>query len=267
MAGPYFQNVAALAASASANSLSPALNSLFTSGAGVHIACVVSKNNDVHNCGTAGWTKIAQTNSGASFTASIWIAAQGAAAPTFTWVEAVACHAQLAYYPDPMAKVAPDVSISGTAGADSTGTHTSNGFNSDANNTLAIYIDACAINTALAAPAGWTENSDVGSATSNTRQVFGSKALATSGLSSGNISVVGGVADWVQFQIELRQDDTAGLFASEFDTLAFLEPPEGLSIPKVEAYAWLEADDLRMSKMEVYAWLEPIPLTRRVSLM
>lgn len=189
MAGPAYRATGALAASASAASLAPAKPALDTNGNGILIAVVCSKNNATHSTATSGWTKIAQSNSGASFTASIWIAAESASAPSFTWTGAAACHAQIAYYTDPQNTMNNGVSVSGTTGTGTTSTHTSTGFNSDADNVLAIYADACAANTAIATPAGWSEDSDTGSGTSATRQAFGSKPVASSGTGSGNISV------------------------------------------------------------------------------
>lgn len=263
MAGPLFAGIGGLAASASAASLSPALPTPHTNGNGIYIAVVASKNNATHSTATGGWTQIAQTNSGASFTASIWIAAQGASAPTFTWTGAAACHAQIIYYTDPQNTMAASVSVTGTTGTGTTATHTSTGFTSDANTVLAIYADACAVSTSLATPAGWTEDFDNGSATSGSRQVFGSKSIATSGTGSGNISVSGGAAAWVQFQIEVKgSTPTAGLQVSKVGLSAWAEP-SGLAVSKATVEAWLETNDARFSKVELAAWLDPSNASRR----
>lgn len=267
MAGPVFSSSGALALTSSGTSLAPAKPTV-DSAAGLLVASVCSKNNATHTTVTPGWTKIAQTNSGASFTASIWIALESAAAPTFSWTGAAAGHAQIAYYSDPANGVNNGISVTGTTGSGTTSTHTSTGFNSDAADTLAIYTDACAANTAIATPAGWTENVDNGSATSTTRQAFGSRSLAASGSASGNVSIVGGAAAWVQFQIEIKGLAAApGFQVSKLGVGAFVEPPAGFDVSKVSVSAWLETNDVRFSKLEVAAWLDRANRSRRMSLM
>jgi hypothetical protein len=121
-------------------------------------------------------------NSGASFTASLWIAAEGAAAPTFTWTGSVACSAPRSLIiRDPQNGPAGDGFGQRDDRRGTTATHTSTGFTSDANDALAVYADAAAANTAIATPAGWTEDVDAGSATDAGRTAFGNKAIATSG--------------------------------------------------------------------------------------
>lgn len=272
MAGPTFENNGALATTASGTSLSPARPTPVQLG-GVYIACVCSKNNAVHATATGGWSLLSQVNSGASFTASLWIAPSGSAAPTFTWTGAAAGHAQIAYYaPDANNAAHNGVSISGTTGTGTASPHTSTGFNTDANDALAIYVDACSVNTGLSTPAGWAEDADTGSATSATRQTFGSKSVATSGSASGNISVAGGAAAWVQFQIEIKNKAAVGgVEISKEGLLAWLEAPAGFDVAKSGVYAWLETNDVRFAKAELYAWLDgtasPSGGRRRMSLM
>jgi hypothetical protein len=182
----------------------------------------------------------------------------------------VAGSAQIAYYSDAANVVNNGVSVSGTTGTGSTSTHTSTGFNTDADNALALYLDACAANTAIATPSGWTEDLDGGSATSATRQAFGSKSIATSGTGSGNISVTGGNAAWVQFQIEIKgQAATAGFQVSKLAATAFVEPPAGFDVAKLSAAAWVETNDFRIAKLEAAAWLDSAASVggRRMSLM
>lgn len=285
MAGPVFTGAGGLAASAAAASLSPAKPALNTNSNGCLLAVVCSKNNAAHSTATPGWSLLSQVNSGASFTASLWIAADSAAAPTFTWTGSVACHAQIASYSDPQNTMSSSVSVSGTTGTGTTSTHSSTGFNSDVDNALAVYVDACAVSTALNQPAGWAEDVDNGSATSATRQVFGSKLLGASGSASGNISVTGGNAAWVQFQVELKGTAPAsGLSASKLEALAFVDPhdlaasqvealawlnPDNAGFAKAEALAWLDPNDVRFAKVEILAWLDKPTTTarRRMSLM
>lgn len=256
MAGPSQQSIGAFAASASAAALTPGLPTVDTNGNGGLLAICVSKNNAVHSTATSGWSKITQVNSGASFTVSLWKAAQGSAAPAFTWTGAAACSAQISYYTDPQNTVdAAGIALLGAAGSGTTSTHTSAGGNTTANNVDAVYIDVCAANTAVGTPAGWTEDSDAGSATSVTRHVFGEKAVATSGTASGAISVTGGNAAWVQFQVQI-----AGTAAAA-----------AMQASKVEAFTWEDAaDGAGASKAEVFTWLDQVAAAsdrRRMSLM
>lgn len=268
MAGPAFQGVGGLSVTAGAASLAPAKPAVDGQN-GLLVAIVCSKNNATHSTATSGWSKIAQTNSGASFTASIWIAPESSGAPTFTWTGSAAGHAQIAYYSDAANVVNNGVSVSGTTGTGTTTTHTSTGFTSDATNALAIYADACAANTAIATPSGWTEDADGGSATSATRQAFGSKSIASSGSGSGNISVTGGNAAWVQFQIEIKgQAATAGFQASKARLEAWAEPRAGFAVAKANVMAWVETGQIMYAKAEISAWLDPASATRRrMSLM
>ena len=251
-----FLRVGTRAQSASAASLAPvkpAVNGLN----GILLAVVSSKNNATHSTATAGWGQVGtQQNSGASFTSSLWIAAEGAGAPTFTWTGAVACQAQIAYYADPNNPLDPTPG-STTVGSGLTATHTSASLNTTRDLSLVVYVDVAAANTALALPVGWTENVDAGSATDVGRTVFGSKAVNTSGSASGAISVTGANAAWVQRQIELKITAAPGLEQSKIETIAWLDPNEGLSSSKIEAVAWLESLTLQFSKIEVVAWVEP----------
>lgn len=60
---------------------------------------------------------------------------------------------------------------------------------------------------------------------------FGSKA---------DIRLSDRAAAWVQFQIEVRQDDTPSHFLSMVTTDAVPEPPAGTDFSKVETLAWLD---------------------------
>lgn len=256
MAGPAFIRVGTRAQSAAAASLAVTKPTV-DSATGVLLAAVTSKNNATHSTATAGWTKLSQTNSGASFTASLWIAAESAAAPTFTWTGSVACSAQIAYYNDPQNTTNATVSVSGTTGSGTTSTHTSTGFTSDANNALAVYVDVAAANTAIGTPTGWTEDLDNGSATDVGRTAFGSKSIAASGSGSGNISVTGAAAAWVQFQVELKGSAASTLQASKVEAAAWLDPVLGHAAAKIEAAAWLDpVDGHAASKIEAVAWLD-----------
>jgi hypothetical protein len=253
---PAFVAVGTRATSAGAATISPAKPTIVGNAGGVLLAVVTSKNNAVHSCSTSGWSLVgSQINSGASFTASLWIAAEGAAAPTFTWTGSVACSAQVAYYWDSLGPM--DVSVSASSNANgTTSTHTSAAFTSTRANALAVYIDVAAANTALATPAGWTEQVDAGSATDAGRTVWGDKVLGASGSSSGAISVTGAAAAWVQWQVELRVATSTGLDASKMEAGAWYDPGTGVDAAKIEVGAWLESPtEMAVAKIEVGAWL------------
>lgn len=256
MAGPVFPAVGARAQSAGAVTLTPAKPSVMTTG-GVLLAVCQTKNNAVHATATPGWVNIGQVNSGASFTASLWIAPESAAAPVFTWSGSVACGAQVAYL------VSGSGNLDSAAGASSnsnglTGTHTSTSVNTTRNDSLVLYVDAAAANTATATPAGWTENVDNGSATDAGHNSFGSKAVAVSGSASGAISISGANAAWVQWQVEIMMAaPAAALAASKVEADAWLDPPPGLVSTKIETVAWLDnPKQIDASKIEVVAWLD-----------
>jgi hypothetical protein len=202
-------------------------------------AVVQSDNNATHACADAAWQKLSQVNSGASFTASLWRAAEGAAAPTFTWTGSVPCAARIAYYADGsnVTEAAPGNS---TSNSGATSTHSTSSIASTRDNSLFVYFDAANANTALAQPAGWTENEDNGSATDGGRIAFGSKAAPTSGTNSGAISIAGANAEWVQWQVELRVQLATGFQASKEAIAAWIEPVAGFASSKVDFYAWIE---------------------------
>lgn len=267
MAGPGFVRVGTRAQSAGAATLSPTKPTIDAAN-GVLLCVVTSKNNATHATATSGWAQVGtQVNSGASFTASLWRAAEGAGAPTFTWAGSVACSAQIAYYADP-ANVTDTTLGTPSSNSGATATHSTTAITTGRDNSLAIYVDVAAANTAIAQPTGWTENSDAGSATDAGRTAFGSKAVASSGASSGAISVTGANAAWVQWQVELRGELAAAnsLQVSKAEALAWLDPPEGFDVSKAEVLAWLDApDEANFSKVEVLAWLDydPTPVTGR----
>lgn len=264
MAGPVFRANGARATSAGAATIAPAKPTVDGQN-GVLLAVVTSKNNATHATATPGWSLVgSQTNSGASFTASLWIAAESAGAPTFTWTGSVACSAQISYYSDPANSMNIGVSVIDTPSTGTTSPHSSAAINTDADNALAVYIDVAAANTALTNPAGWTQDVSGGSATDAGRTTFGSKAVASSGSSSGAISSAGAVAAWVQWQLELKGSTAAaGLQVSKASLVAWAEPPAGLDVSKATLAAWVETNDLRFSKVELIAWLDSTGSTRR----
>jgi hypothetical protein len=249
MASPGYLTIGAFSGAASGTSVAPALPGRVGLN-GALIAVVCSKNNATHSTATSGWTKLNQTNSGANFTASVWVAASNAGAPTFTWTGSVANSAQIALYYDIDGVIdVAGIALLGAVGTGTTSPHGSAGGNTTADDVLAVSIDVCATNTAVGAAAGWTENNDQGSGTTGTRHVFGSKVIATSGTASGALSVTGGAAAYAQFQIQVAQvAPTAGLQISKVEAGAWVDPNDGLSVSRVEAGAWVEADSTEIIK-------------------
>jgi hypothetical protein len=259
-----FAAVGTRAQSASAATLSPAKPAITGNAGGVLLAVVTSKNGAVHACSTPGWSRIgAQVSASASFTASLWIAPESADAPVFTWSGAAACSAQVAYYWDSLGPM--EVSVAAlTLNSGTDLNHSTAAFASTRANALAVYVDVAAANTALAAPAGWIERVDAGSATDAGRTVWGDKALGAAGSSSGAIAVVGANADWVQWQVELLVALGDGLESSKMETGAWFDPGEGLDFAKIEVGAWLEnPNEVSISVIEVGAWLVADAFTPR----
>lgn len=215
MAAPSYLNVGTSAVSAGATSRTPALPASRTNG-NILIAVVGSKNNATHSISGSGWASLAsQTNSGTGWTVSYWwrVVDGTEAAPTISWTGSVACFGQIVQYTRQNSDTAAPFGTIGTAGTGTGATHTSTGFNSTRNNSLIIYLDAAIANTAIATPTNWTERFDAGSATSVTRFAGGDRTLTTSGSASGNISVTGAAAAWVQRQFELLEPILTGTLA------------------------------------------------------
>jgi hypothetical protein len=261
--GPTTRTLGTLAASAGATTLTPALPAQDTNPKGVILAICATKNNAVHSTATSGWVNKTQVNSGAGWTVSLWAAPAGSAAPVFTWTGSVACSAQCVYYSDPQNTMsAAGVSVLGTPGTGTTSPHTSAGANTTAAAALVAYIDACAANASAGTSAGWTELFDNGSATSVSRFVWGDKQVPTSGTASGAISITGGVAAYVQFQVQLIGDTPpAGFQVTKEFMGAWLDPPGGVDFSKMEMLVWLDTNDVRFSKLEMLAWLDPVAAT------
>jgi hypothetical protein len=183
-------------------------------------ASIGSKNNATHSSSTPGWTKVAQQNSGASWTVSLWryTGADATAAATInvTWTGSVNAFGQ-------------SWRVQGRSGSDPIGatsvntgtaaTHSTTGITTTVQGSRVMYVDASAANTAIAAPASWTENVDNGG-TGATRLAVGGRDLSSAGSSSGNISVAGAVAAWVQWQIELPPQQPAFMMAASSNITA-----------------------------------------------
>lgn len=201
MSTPAFSSAGARSQSAGATTLTPALPSGRASP-GIMLAVLTTKNNAVHNCSTSGWSLVGQQNSGASFTASLWIAQGNAAAPVFTWTGSVACSAMVMAYNDPTGVMHVGVGAS-TVNTGNTSPHSSSAIVTTQNNALVVYVDVSAANTALTNPGTYTSNVSSGSGTDAGHTDSGSKLVATAGTSSGAISTAGAAADWVELAVEL----------------------------------------------------------------
>lgn len=221
-------------ASAGATNLTPALPTGVNAQSELW-ASIGSKNNATHSSSTTGWTKVAQQNSGANWTVSLWrytgADATAATAPNVTWTGSVNSFAQSWRMQGRTGSDAIGVTSVNTG---TTATHTTTGVTTTLSGSRVMYVDAAAANTAVGTPASWTEDFDNGSATGTTHLAVGGRDLGSSGSSSGNISVTGAAAAWVQWQIELPAQQPAfmmtassNITASGGNTTAQLNAPTG----------------------------------------
>ena len=197
---PAYVNASTSGSSAGATTLNGSVPASLVNGNILISHCSIKNNETITVSGT-GWTKWSQVNSTAGFTDCLaWCLVSGTPPScTFTWTSSVACRTITYQYSGTPANPFGN-SLSSTG---STSTHSNTGINTTGDNSLVIYIDGCAANTALATPATWTENEDTGSSTALIRGTAGSKSIASNGSASGSISVTGGAAAWVMWQIEL----------------------------------------------------------------
>lgn len=105
-------------------------------------------------------------------------------------------------------------------------THSKTGVTTTRDESRVIYIDGCDANTALGTPSGWTEDSDAGGGGDEMRIAVGGKDVATSGSASGDISVTGGNAAWVMWQIELRSPPAGHPAMRRLGLTSFSRPVE-----------------------------------------
>jgi len=243
---------------AGAASLTPALPTLGGRTGGVLVAMATANSNGALATATSGWRLVVQRNSGAGFTGAIFAAAVGSAAPVITGTTMTS--AQTVYFEHPTQPV-DLASVGVTNGSDGlTATHTSTGYNTTYDGSLATYFDLSAANTALGLPSGWKENLDVGSATGPSRNVFGSKIMTTAGSATGNISVTGANAAWVQFQIEfLLVPPPTGLSVESLEMTPWIEQGEGLAVGALEIVPWIRnAVGLEVAILEMVPWIRTL---------
>jgi hypothetical protein len=191
---------------ASGTTITPALPAGLAVG-NLIISVAAVKNNSTLTW-PAGWTKVSQTNSGASWTVAwAWrINVTGVTAPAITIGTSAAATAQCWSYTGqdqfgPIGRV-------GAAGTGTTSPHTCNGSATTRTNSFNLYIDACAAATALTnptstTPATYTQRSATTNATSVTSISLGDGSVATQGSVTSNLSSTGGAAAYVEWQIEI----------------------------------------------------------------
>lgn len=258
----FFAGAGTRVQSASAATLTPAFTMPAGVPSGVRLAVVQVKNNDVITTATLGWAKIDQQNSGAGLTAALFIGEAGAANPVFTWATAAACGALQWAYGCGFGVVETSIwgALSFAVGA--ANPHTSPSITTTRDRSLVVYADAGVANTALAAPAGWTEDFDNGSAVDVGRTTVGSKRLDTSGSASGNISVTGSAGAWVQFQVEILTTlPPPGLTLAEEEVAAWVAPDGGLAIAEEEITLWVGDPGLVVAEEEIVGWIGEPGLT------
>ena len=170
----------------------------------LEIAVCSKENSATDSCSSSGWNKLDQQNSSTAWSQSIyWRIYNGTNVdPVISWTGAADADAVRYCFKNVQNSGTP-VKTLGTPANGTTTTHTSTGGNTTQAKSVAVYLDSCNANTAIAQPSGWTEMFDAGSATGPCRQAAGFKAVATSGGASGNISVTGGATRWIQSQIEI----------------------------------------------------------------
>lgn len=172
------------------------------------IAVCHKENADTVSVSGTGWTLGGNiANDSSQSAAWAWAIYDGSIGDvTFSWSTSNDASARTFAYRDTKADGTPVLAL-GTKGSGNGTTHTSTGGNTTQNDSLAVYFDLCQANTALGTPGSWTEDGDSGSATGPTRIAYGSQEIPTSGTGSGNISVTGGNARWIQFQLEILHAD------------------------------------------------------------
>lgn len=149
----------------------------------------------------SGWTKLNQTNAGATFTVAVYwrITNNAEADPVFTWTGAV--EADYVIYRFRGSKSIP-IGAVGTAGSGTVNPHTASGVTTTAPDSFVIIIDFANSSTGgTAHPTPWVLEEAVDMLHLTT--ILSSQRIAASGGSSGAVSYTSVAAPWVQQQIEL----------------------------------------------------------------
>lgn len=175
----------------------------FASGDLLISICCIHNTDDITPTG-AGWQELAQWTGAGMTTIAMWKISDGTetTGPQYDWTNAAAGFTLMYCWRSTVGFATPVVKNTNTG---STSTHSVTGFNATSAGAWAVYMDQALANTALATPAGWTEDRDGGSATSVDRDTAGHKELAGGGDPSGNISVTGANAEWLMEMLELTE--------------------------------------------------------------
>lgn len=200
---PYYVAVGTASQSAGATSLTPTGAPAGRLLGDVEFCSIATENNNAISCSGTGWTKIGSTvQQDSTWQQETWCRIYDGSNvnPAFSWSGSVGCSARRWLMRD---LNMTDLEGFHATNSGSGSTHSTTGQNTTANLSRVMYVDHAEANTAIAQPSGWTENFDAGSATGPYRLAVGGKDVATSGTGSGNISVTGAAASWVQRQIEL----------------------------------------------------------------
>jgi hypothetical protein len=239
---------------AGASSLTPALPTISNLDGGLLIAMAAAKSAANITTATSGWTRRGYVSRGSSWSAAFFTAPVGSAAPVITGTTLVLAQTVCVGPATAVLAAAPVGTISTSNG--NTSPHTTTGFNTTGNNALACYIGMAAANTAFTEPSGWTEELDVGSATGASRNVFGMKRMGASGSATGNISINGAAADWIQWQFEILTEESPGMAVPFLETTPWLDGGDGAATPLVEVVPWLDGGDGAATPLvEVVPWL------------
>jgi hypothetical protein len=219
-------NAPAAVGSNSATTLTPVRVSTLNR---LHLAVVNVKSNATITTATTGWTKMRQDNSGTGFTTALFFGRNTPANPVFTWTGAAACGAViLSLVNDDNPEDATAFgAITVTSGTGTT--HTSSPITSTRVGSLALCLDTCAANTAVSAVPGWTEYMDLGPSAGANRFMANGLELPNVGDTSNAISVTGGNAAWLQYQIEIMiAAPASGLQFNSANLDVVTKPPPGL---------------------------------------
>ena len=244
-----------MAAVASGTSLAPALSTLASTG--IRVAVVNVKSNADISTATAGWNKLRQDNSGAALTQAVFIAAVGAATPTFTWSGAAAASAVQLLYDDPTDPVRTASVGAASAGAGSVSPFVAPGITTGQVKSLAIALVSLAGTGSYGTiPANWTQNTNPSSATSATRIIALSRFMDAAG-ATGDMSItMASPPAWVASQIELQIALPTDLEIGELEIAPIIEP-NGLAAAEFELVPILASSRVEVVEIELVPILAP----------
>jgi hypothetical protein len=248
---------------AGAASLTPAIPTGLTDNT-ILIAVAAAKSAADITTATAGWTRIDYATRSGPFSAAVFWAFPGAAAPVIMGTTLVTAQVMAFEYGNQ--KIAPSPIGVVSANNGSGNPHSSTGFNATYDRTLAVLVDLAAANTFATAPAGWTNHVQAGSNTGASFTLFASRTLAAAGDPSGNPAFNGATNEWIQWQFEiLLEQYPAGAVVDFLEPVAIMGPPAGGAFPIVEAVPWIRSGvGCEVAILEMVAWMrEPTVISGR----